>query len=104
MSRLAFNKKEGDFDKIDHQHLSNCWWFLKVFRPEEGKDVRELIKRQLLSRFNGQLLPYRPHIEFKTEIQELDSLGMLHKIEDEFHSYNIIHQGKKIGEIRFPID
>lgn len=39
MSRLSFNKKEGDFDKIDQQHLSNCWWFLKVFRPEESKDV-----------------------------------------------------------------
>lgn len=104
MSRLSFNKKEGDFDKIDHQHLSNCWWFVKIFDDENGthKDVLELTKRQMVDRFNGQPLPYRPHIGNVAEIKKLEELDMLRERLDEHHVYDIVWKGKKIGEIRTP--
>lgn len=100
--RLSFNKKDGDFETIDQQHLSNCWWFLKVFgENEKTKDTREMINRQLIERFNGHLFPYRPHVANLPEIKELEKRGMLKEVEDEFNTYDIIFSDKKIGKIRF---
>lgn len=100
--RIAFNKKEGDFDKIDHQHLSNCWWFIKVFgeNSEAEKYTLEVIKRQLLDRFNGQLMPYHPHIQNKGEIKALEAQGMVFQDPSEHNAFDIIFEGKKIGKIR----
>ena len=100
-TRLSFNKKDGDFATIDQQHLSNCWWFLRVFRAVEGKETRELINKQLVERFNGQLFPYRPHIANSPEIKALEELSMLKQVENEYHTYDIIFDEKKIGKIRF---
>lgn len=100
-NRLSFNKKDGDLSTIDQQHLSNCWWFLKVFRDKEGVEIRELIKQQLVKRFNGQLFPYKPHIANLPEIKALEEAGMLLEVTNEFNTYDIIFKEKKIGEIRF---
>lgn len=101
MERLSFNKKEGDFSKIDQQHLSNCWWFVKIFdKSKKAKDVLEVIKRELLDRFNGQLMPYRPHVANKDEIKQLEKKGMFQESVGELHTHNIIFEGAKIGEIR----
>ena len=103
MNRLAFNKKEGDFTKIDQQHLSNCWWFVKVFGDHEDEKVTftlEQIKRQLVDRFNGQLMSYRPHTANKSEIELLETSGMLVRRWEEHQAWDIIWDNKKIGKIR----
>ena len=100
--RLSFNKKEGDFDKIDQQHLSNCWWFIKVFGEDSEKEkyTLEVIKRQLIDRFNGQLMPYQPHIANKEEIKLLEERGMLSQDHAEHNSFYIMFEEKQIGRIR----
>ncbi len=101
--RLAFNKEEGDFAIIDQQHLSNCWWFIKIFgNKSKGatEDTMELIKRQLISRFNGQLMEYRPHVGNSSEIKALNKMNMIQKAVGKLNTYDIIFDGHKIGQIR----
>jgi hypothetical protein len=102
MGRLAFNKKEGDFKLIDHQHLSNCWWFIKIFSngDRQSNDTQELIKREILERFNGQLLPYRPHLESIAEIKELEKKDMIVTDSSKYQSFDIYLGNKWIGELK----
>jgi len=100
----TFSGKKVSFDTIDHQHLSNCYWFAKIIYDFEDKDPHLIkITDKLSDRFNGQLLPYRPHLEFKAEIDNLKMFGLL--------SYDNLNQNRliikdssnqEIGEIICP--
>lgn len=96
----TFKGKEVSFDTIDHQHLSNCYWFSKIVYDLEDTDIHLInITNKLAERFNGQLLPYRPHIQFATEIGLLNSKGFL-RYDNSNPNRVIIHNGNhEIGEI-----
>jgi len=97
----TFQGKKVSSDTIDHQHLSNCYWYLRVIhglRPDSWMMVG--IKKKLAERFNGQLLPYRPHVDFEYEINELNKRGLLFKVGP--NKTAIVIDGEVIGEIVRP--
>lgn len=93
----SFNGRTNTLATIDHQHLSNLFYFEKYTWPRVGTDPRQeiiaLIQEELDERFNGQLLPYRPHIRFEQELNVLRTAGYL--MEDG----RIVVNGKQIGEV-----
>ncbi len=100
MSWTTFKGKEVSFDTIDHQHMSNCYWSGRIIKELSiGDPHLEYIKDKLGDRFNGQLLPYRPHVEFEREIDYLRENMML--VEFTYHT-EIWFEGRLIGEIILP--
>jgi hypothetical protein len=67
----TYDGRHVDENDITHQHLSNIYWFEKIF----NRASRALVILQ--KRFNGQILPYRPKFEFKDEISYLDKNKMI---------------------------
>lgn len=99
-SWTTFQGKSVSFDTIDHQHLSNCYWFARVIWNVPETDLHLLhIENKLAERFNGQLLPYRPHRDFGFEINELKRKRYLSH-DNQNPNRIIIHNGNyEIGEI-----
>ena len=99
---VTFDGKEAKLSTVDHQHLSNCYWFAKIFAPgrDEGRFFMEKCKKAAYERFNGHLLPYRPHLAFVQEIRELEERDMLRNFPDNPHFKSIVLDGEVIGEIR----
>jgi len=82
----TFQNKDCSFATIDQQHLSNIYYYWKyaakaILNPNSAAEAflefKDLVKFELNERFNGQLLAYRPHAQFKQEIEALRKLGML---------------------------
>ena len=97
----TFDNRMMTLGEMDQQHLSNIYYYYKyVYTAHIGGtcllvpacNLKELIQRVLNHRFNGQLLAYRPHVNFKFEMETLWKMGAI-------HGNNIIIEGKKIGEI-----
>ena len=105
MTWKTFQGKTASFNTIDHQHLSNCYWFAKIIFGYEETDLHLIeISNKLEERFNGQLLPYRPHVNFKMEIDELNKKGFL-RYDNNNSNRIIIHNGNyEIGEILLTFD
>lgn len=95
MKFITFDNKTIDETEMEHQHLSNRYWFDKIFWHQENTDCIRVAKE----RFNGQLLPYRPCVRFKQELIDLYKKGML-KAASATH-FIIHYQDNEIGEIRF---
>lgn len=70
----TFNGREIVPENLDHQHLSNIYWYYKLVVEVEHTWVLDVIRE----RYNGQLLPYAPHVDFTSEIQHLEQKGFLH--------------------------
>ncbi len=94
MKWTTFKGKEVSSETVDHQHLSNTIWYLHIFENRRESELEEALS----NRFNGQLLPYRPHIDFEEEITRLWSKDMIRAAGREV--YDIVWQGNVIGEIR----
>lgn len=63
---------------IDHQHISNIYWFMKLVNPDfYDKSTKTLIAGEIDKRFDGELLPYRPLPRFRGEIESLRRKGYL---------------------------
>jgi len=100
MKWTTFNGRVVTIEEIDHQHLSNIFWYFKIVIGDLTHLPSELTK-VLNSRFNGQLMEYRPHLQFENEIKFLEDHGMLW-----WTSPNrgiIVYQKEKIGEIIKPL-
>jgi len=95
MKFVTFDNRNIDEKDMEHQHLSNRYWFDKIFWRQENTECIRVTKE----RFNGQLLPYRPCIRFKDEIRNKNKKGMLQAISETY--FKIFYQSNEIGEIRF---
>jgi hypothetical protein len=96
-----FQGKEISTETADHQHLSNVLWYLKIFWPDlYPAHIREEVIKAIKDRFNGQILPYRPHLDFEVEIQGLKERGLLFENDDGTHY--IVFEGRIIGDLRPP--
>jgi len=100
---LTFKGTKVSASTMDHQHLSNCYWYLLVCHglPKTHR-MFEGIREVLIDRFNGQLLPYRPHVDFKYEIDTLDRKGLL-LITSNPRWTIIVFENEVIGEIIRPL-
>ena len=96
----TFQGKRVSFKSIDHQHLSNCYWFNRIVRGISDSDLG-FVKDELAKRFNGQLMPYRPHIDFVFEITFLKQHNML--VQTNPFKQEILFEGHWIGEIITPV-
>jgi hypothetical protein len=64
--------------------------------------MRDELLQAIKDRFNGQILPYRPHVDFIQEIEMLEDYGYLGKPFANGVSL-ITYKGVVIGEVRqFP--
>ena len=103
MKWTSFQNKVVDTETIDHQHLSNAYWYCRVVLNHTSyKSVFSLseLKQIFSERFNGQILPYRPHVDFKWEIEFLKKEGFL-KWETKWKG-TITFENEVIGEIYLP--
>ena len=71
---MTFKGRATSFAETDHQHLSNIYYFNKYVNNQE--EFCKLVLDEINWRFNGQLLPYRPHPQFQYEMDILRSKGM----------------------------
>ncbi len=72
--RITFEGHKLDVSKIDQQHLSNIVHYSRFvdLKPADAEVYAELKKR-----FNDVVLPYRPLLRFKAEIETLRERMML---------------------------
>jgi hypothetical protein len=93
----TFNKREIPVVELDHQHLSNIYWFHLLIHKEKLDWAMDEIR----TRFNGQLLEYKPHIDYAHELENLESAGFLHwkniNTGDQIRIGEICYEGQSIG-------
>ena len=70
MKYRNFDGKTEMISEMDHQHLSNIIWYNRIVL-KNSKELEVFIK-EIKIRFNDEVLPYRPHKNFKDEIKWLD--------------------------------
>ena len=70
--------------------------FFNVNIDEKCETNMHLYLRALKERFDGVILPYSPHPDFKFEFETLMTLKLLYC---SSRGYDVIFKGKKIGEI-----
>jgi len=88
----TFDNRVVDMEEMDHQHLSNIYYYTHNIVPYFYPDhIRHWILGWLVKRFNGVKLPYRPVPEFMFEKSHLLKMGYLQKNND------IVVNGEKIG-------
>lgn len=100
MKYTTFEGKKVDTNTVDHQHLSNMYWFSLIFLGY----ISEGIKTRINDEFNGDILPYKPKPRFIMEINSLERRGMLiWKEVNGIKSADIFYNGHIIGEY-IPMD
>lgn len=100
----TFQNKTIPATELDQQHLSNIYWYHKIFFNYNY----EFVFDELKNRFNGQILPYKPHISFKLEMNGLKERNMLVETNADDHlrlvkKYSIILNDQVIGEYQIPL-
>ena len=95
MSYTTFNGEKKIFDELDHQHLSNIYWYNKIVNRNDDITLHDIIVK-LKDKYGGTL-PYHPHPDFKQEINALDRMGCLRWIDDRTMA-DIFLGSEKVGE------
>lgn len=92
----TFEGKSLDMDTIDHQHLSNIYWYTRIFSYEPSPAAIAQLKK----RFNSEILEYKPLLRFPQEIQGLERKGYLKwENKGDYWLGTITYDGRKIGSI-----
>ena len=93
----SFNGKTHTVETMNHQHISNIVWYYKLLvGATQREKTLKIIMAEIGSRFDGEVLPYRPMDSFKIEIDELRRKGY---IQDNGLNEDIVVDGEKIGEV-----
>jgi hypothetical protein len=81
--------RELKLNQIDDQHLSNIYWFQKVFWDY----THPIIQKEIVKRFNKQIpLTYKP-LPISGEVRDLKNKGLI-------IGTDIIFKGLVIGTIK----
>jgi len=96
ITQTTFSGEVVSHEHMSHQHVSNCIWHFRIWRNAPDISLAHFF-RTLITRFNGELLPFRPILRFESEIKALYDCGMVEKV-DEYKS-NIRWKGNIIGEL-----
>jgi hypothetical protein len=91
----TFDNKKATMESADHQHLSNIYWYLRIFWGCKDNELWQVLT-ELQKRFEGKVLPYRPHPKFKEEHAYLHRNGMVDA------DGNIVFAGEIIGSVLPP--
>ena len=89
----TFDGRVLTVDDMTHSHLSNCYWFQIIFNSSHiiKGSLLDVMINTLENKFNNEILPYRPHPNFRVEIKFLELKGMVTA------DKKIIFQDKEIG-------
>lgn len=100
---MEYTNYKGDkksLAELDHQHLSNIYWFNKIIW-ERDDNYLKFILDQIRDRFEGQLLDYIPQWQFKQEIGYLDKMGFLNWNQEHTEA-DVIYDGHIVGHYIIP--
>jgi hypothetical protein len=101
---LSFDGKRKTIDQLDHQHLSNIYYYMKYTQPEVYSSAEvQMMKDELAKRFDDILLPYKPLRKFKLEIELLSRRGYL-KQKKNMDGLDVVINGEWIGEVDESMD
>lgn len=76
----TFENKTVRMEEMEHQHMSNIYFFINYIVPELYGDATRLELMEWINlRFAGMILPYQPRIDFKFEIDYLREKGYLRR-------------------------
>jgi hypothetical protein len=90
---LTWDRRLIAVEQLSHQHLSNIYYYVTYTLPElYPQETRDEITRLIETRFNGIILPYKPHPDFKEEKLYLKHKGFLKE------NNEIVIEGIKMGE------
>lgn len=92
----TFSGQKKDFFELDHQHLSNVYWYNKIVIERDEWFLDTILKR-INDKFNGEILPYRPHPDFKSEVDALEDMKYLFWQDTEKTIAKIIYEGIEVG-------
>ena len=89
---ITYDNRIVSMEEMDHQHMSNIHYYINNIVPYFYNDeVRKHIKKWLVKRFSGVILPYHPVPDFQFEKSHLKRMGYLQPNND------IVVGGIKIG-------
>lgn len=91
--RVTFDGKQINVTQMKHSHVSNSYWYSKIIKDDQF----DLWERVINERFDGVVLPYQPHPNFKNEFTFLLDSGYLISTS---YGYDVVFENKKIGEIK----
>lgn len=92
MEVRTYDNRRVPITEMTQQHLSNWCWYNKIVLGNDDEDV-PIFFDELIERFDGELLPYRPKRDFYYEIGFLYSNGYVNE------DGKIIYENHIIGEI-----
>lgn len=93
MAVTTFDGRTIPYNEMTHQHLSNWYWYNKIILGNKPEAIQPLMD-EIEERFDGEILNYRPHKKFYSEIGFLFSKGYLKPTGE------IYYEGEKIGELQ----
>ena len=94
-TRITFDGRKIKYSNLEHQHLSNIYWFNTIHHGREH-DYDGALLVEIDERFKGEILSYKPLKEFTGEIEELRRLGFVEKKDGK---EVIFYKGKEVGKI-----
>ena len=92
MKWKTFDGREVTLQTIDHQHISNVYWFCKIFYGCSDIVLSEVLF-EISDRFKGIVLPYHPHPSFTAEHDLLRLKGLVNEKRE------IVYKGEIVGSI-----
>lgn len=92
----TYRGEKINVSEMSHQHVSNWIHYSTYVCPSQY--TRTYFEGVLDSRFNGELLDYRPHVDYKFEIEKLKDMGMIRPNGDVVE-YLEDSTYRKIGEV-----
>ena len=102
MKYRDYNGNTGEISELSHSHLSNIYWFNKILNGWDDYDSRlNSILDSIKQKFGGEILPYNPKWQFKTEIETLESRGHFIWNLDKTRA-DIVYMGKVVGSYETP--
>lgn len=100
MEYTNYKGEKKDLSELDHQHLSNIYWYNKVIF-DKNDIYLSIVLDQIRDRFDSKLLPYTPQWQFWQEIEYLDKIGAFVWNESRTEA-DIVYKFKVIGHYTTP--
>lgn len=100
MEYTNYKGEKKSLVELDHQHLSNIYWFNRVVWNRDDNYI-QLVLEQIESRFEGKILPYVPQWQFKQEIAILEKLNAFNWNQEHTEA-DVIYDGHIVGHYIIP--
>lgn len=100
MEYTNYKGEKKSLVELDHQHLSNIYWYNKILWDRDDYYLKFILD-QINTRFEGKMLPYIPQWQFTHEIDYLDKMGFLNWNQEHTEA-DVIYDGHTVGHYIIP--